>query len=282
MEIKDQSFYQVLDTELEELGFIRFVNSFDLFPIWFHREKQIYIQAVSLSHFNSLKKDLSPKLWQESILANRKKYVHYLCIWEDIWILRSNFIKGHIYHLLHGNSSIFARDLKVGFVPEKLVSEFLTATHILGSSKGKTYLGIFVPPHRHFREIKSPYEFEGNPLVSVAVFGKTLVMKDEKFRGQKSVELVRFASLSGTRIMGGITKALSFYQKTFLVDNLMTYVDLEWNNGQGFLGIDFKVESITNPLLFKIDTANHRAMTPNWEEANACNAGNLKLRYELK
>jgi hypothetical protein len=143
-------------------------------------------------------------------------------------------------------------------------------------------VGIFVPQHRHFRGISSPFEYEGNPLVGVAVFGKTLVMKNEKYVGQHSTELVRFASLPGTRIVGGVTKVMRFYQKTFLVDNVMTYVDLEWNSGQGFLGIGFTLESMTNPLLFEINELNHRVLVNDWEDANACNAGNLKLRYEFK
>lgn len=282
MLFKDPAFYDKISWELEEFGFRLSSNPIDLFPIWFNAEKEIYIQAVSLLHFDSIKQQISPKIWQDSIIHNRNKFEHFLCIWEDNWYHRRDFIKTYICQLINGNASVFARDLKVDFITENVSSAFLKKSHILGSSKGKFYLGIFVPPHRHFRGIKSPFEWEGNPLIAVAVFGKTLVMKDQAYLGQKSTELVRFASLPGTRIVGGITKALAFYQKSFQVENVMTYVDQEWNNGKGFLGIGFEIESLTSPLLFKIDTSLNRILVHNWEEANVCNAGNLKLRYELK
>lgn len=282
MRFKDPAFYDKLGIELEGLGFRLFTSSMDLFPIWFNSEKQIYIQAVSLLHFELIKKQISPQIWQESIVKNRNQFNQFLCIWEDNWYHRRDFIKAYIVQLLHGNKSIFARDLKVDCIPESLSSAFLERTHILGASKGKTYLGIFVPPHRHFRGIESTFDWEGNPLVAVAVFGKTLVMKNQQYIGQHSTELIRFASLPETRVVGGITKAISFYKKTFLVDNVMTYVDLEWNKGRGFLGIGFKLESLTNPLLFKIDSSLNRVLVQNWADADVCNAGNSKLRYELK
>jgi len=282
MLFKDPTFYDKFNLELEELDFFLSPSSSDLFPIWVHQNKQIYIQAVSLLHFESFKQQITPDFWQELIIQNRSKFDCFLCIWEDNWYHKGDFIKTYIHHLLHGNTSIFARDLKVDFITEKLASDFMDKSHILGQSKGKTYLGIFVPPHRHFRRITSSFEWESNPLVAVAVFGKTLVMKDPEFLGQKSTELVRFSSLPGTRIIGGISKALAFYQKTFQVDNVMTYVDMEWNTGHGFLGMGFKLESTTNSLLFKMDASMNRVLVTNWEEANACNAGNFKLRYELK
>lgn len=282
MEIKEHPFYQVLHQQLAELGFYPYPDSMVFFPIWFNEEKQIFIQGVALSDFSNRKNALSPVIWQDMMLKNRLKFSQYMCIWEDNWLHRRDFIKMYLHQLLHGTFSIFARDLKVGSIPQNVANEFLNMSHILGDAKGKTYLGLFVPPYRQFRGIKSSIEFEGNPLVGVAVFGKTLVMKDEKYVGQQSTELVRFASLPGTRIVGGITKALRFYQKAFLVDNIMTYVDLEWNDGHGFLGMGFEMESLTNPLLFSVNDLKHRSLVENWYVADACNAGNLKLRYELK
>lgn len=282
MQLEDSTFYDHFGKELEVLGFGLYSNENELFPIWFHPGKQIYIEAISLVHFEKIKSHISPKIWQERIILNRNKFKHFFCVWEDTWYQQSDFIRKHIFHLIHGYKSIFARDLKLDFIPENLANEFLTTSHILGFSKGKSYLGIFVPPHRHFRGIKSSFQFDNNPLVGVVVMGKTLVMKDEKYLGQKSAELVRFASLPGTRIVGGLTKALEYYKHSFLVDNVMTYIDLEWNDGKGFLGMGFHLESMTNPLLFKLDDFFNRSLVDNWDDANACNAGNLKLRYVLK
>jgi hypothetical protein len=282
MEIKASLFYLEIDKELSQLGFGQMATSSNLFPIWHHVASDLYVQAISISHFSNYKNQISATFWQEMILNARQLYTNYLCIWEDKWIKNSRFIQDYFKFCIQGNFSVFARDLKTTIIPENLAAEFLGGTHILGFSKGKTYLGLYVPPHRQFRGIQSPYHWEGNPLIGVAVFGKILHMKDEAYHGQVSAELVRFASLPGTRIVGGITKALAFYQKAFHIDNVMTYVDMEWNSGQGFLGIGFKLESLTNPLLFKIDSSLNRNLVQNWEDANVCNEGNWKLRYELK
>jgi hypothetical protein len=141
---------------------------------------------------------------------------------------------------------------------------FLQNEHVKGFLKGSSYLGCIVPPHRVFRGIESTYLFKGNPLIGVAVFGKSLVMKEPGLEGCLSGELIEMATLSSIRLVGGLTKFLQAYKDLHPeTHNVMTYVDKEWNRGNGFLSVGFAKIGETAPI----------------QVGNRMNKGNLKLRY---
>jgi len=199
-------------------------------------------------------------------------------IWEDVWQTRN----AQIIHFLSGLTkplkSIFARDTRIVPISAEVARVFLDANHLMGFSKGSIYLGCVVPPHRQFRGMTSEYMWEGNPLLAVAVFGKPMVMKEEGMAGDLSGELIKLATIPGIRLVGGITKFLEAYRLLHPVDNIMTYIDLDWNLGKGFMAIGFNVVSQTPPLLFKVENAKRVAVSK-MEEADVWTRGNLKLRY---
>jgi hypothetical protein len=136
---------------------------------------------------------------------------------------------------------------------------------VKGFLKGSRYLGCIVPPHRVFRGIPSSYVFEGNPLLAVAVFGKTINMKEPGLTGCLSGELIQIATLSSIRLVGGLTKFLQAYKDLNPeLHNVMTYVDKEWNTGKGFMSVGFEKIGDTEPIRFG---------------STRMNKGNLKLRY---
>jgi hypothetical protein len=58
----------------------------------------------------------------------------------------------------------------------------------------------------------------------------------------------------------------------------MTYIDLDWNTGKGFLAIGFKVLVQSAPLCFKL-VGGKRKQVATQTEADVWTKGNLKLRY---
>jgi hypothetical protein len=135
---------------------------------------------------------------------------------------------------------------------------------VKGFLKGSSYYACIVPPHRFFRGIDSPYLYKGHPLLAVAVFGKSLVMKEPDLEGFLSGELIEIATLSSIRLVGGLTKFLQAYKDVNPeMHNVMTYVDKEWNTGKGFMSVGFMKIGETEPI----------------QLVNRMNKGNLKLRY---
>jgi hypothetical protein len=187
-----------------------------------------------------------------------------ICIGEDQWLSRRDSIEKALIARVIPLRSVFARDTRIVTIDSDTARIFLQNEHVKGFLKGSSYLGCIVPPHRVFRGIESTYIFKGNPLIGVAVFGKSLVMKEPGLEGCLSGELIEMATLSSIRLVGGLTKFLQAYKDLHPeTHNVMTYVDKEWNRGNGFLSVGFAKIGETAPI----------------QVGNRMNKGNLKLRY---
>ena len=187
-----------------------------------------------------------------------------ICIWEDQWMARQVAIEKHIVARVKPLRSVFARDTRIVPIDLSTARDFLEKEHVKGFLKGSSYFGCIVPPHRVFRGIESPYVYEGNPLLAVAVFGKSFRMKEPGLEGCLSGELIEIATLSTIRLVGGLTKFLQDYKDLHPeTHNVMTYVDKEWNTGKGFLSVGFIKIGETEPIQLE----------------NRITKGNLKLRY---
>ena len=187
-----------------------------------------------------------------------------ICIGEDQWLSRQVAIEKHIVARIKPLRSVFARDTRIVPIDAETARDFLDKEHVKGFLKGSSYFGCIVPPHRIFRGIESTYVYEGHPLVAVAVFGKSIRMKEAGLEGCHSGELVEIATLSNIRLVGGLTKFLQAYKDLHPeTHNVMTYVDKEWNTGKGFLSVGFTKIGDTIPIQLE----------------DRMNKGNYKLRY---
>lgn len=188
-----------------------------------------------------------------------------ICIWEDQWLTSQLAIEKQLIARVKPLRSVFARDTRIVPIDASVARDFLDKEHLKGFLKGSLYLGCIVPPHRVFRGIESPYTFEGNPLLAVAVFGKSITMNEPGLAGCLSGELIEIATLSSIRLVGGLTKFLQAYKDLNpALHNVMTYVDKEWNTGKGFMVVGFEKVGDTEPIRFG---------------TTRINKGNLKLRY---
>jgi hypothetical protein len=188
-----------------------------------------------------------------------------ICIWEEQWVTSQLAIEKQLIARVKPLRSVFARDTRIVPIDATVARDFLDKEHVKGFLKGTCYFGCIVPPHRVFRGFESSYSFEGNPLLAVAVFGKSITMNEPGLAGCLSGELIEIASLSSIRLVGGLTKFLQAYKDLNPeLHNVMTYVDKEWNTGKGFMAVGFEKVGDTEPIRFG---------------TTRINKGNLKLRY---
>jgi hypothetical protein len=271
------NFYLELDAHLSPLGFVRETHMQDSFPIWKSKENSIIIQGICLAEFKCMDSgDLM--LFQQKIVNLRTDGVSAFRIWEDVWNQKKKWILNFLTFRINKPISIFARDTKVVILEEKDARKFADKNHLLGFLKGKTYLACIVPPHRQFRNIQSEFDLDGNPLIAIAVFGKDRVFKTEDCNSQISAELIQICTDPSVRLVGGLTKLISFYTNMHQVDDVMTYSDLEWSGGMAFQKIGFENELITVPLYFNIVENGKRVLAKDYKTADACNSGNIKSR----
>ena len=271
------NYYLELDVHLAPLGFERQIYMQDSFPIWKSKENSIIIQGICLAEFKRLDSG-ELAAFQQEIVNLRSDGFSAFRIWEDIWNDKKNWILNFLTFRINKPISIFARDTKVVMIAENDARDFANKNHLLGFLKGKNYLACIVPPHRQFRNIASEFVIDGNPLIAIAVFGKDRVFKAENGNAQISAELIQICTDPSVRLVGGLTKLISFYANMHQVDNIMTYSDLEWSGGMAFQKIGFINELMTVPLYFNVLENGKRVLAKDVTTADACNSGNIKSR----
>ena len=138
----------------------------------------------------------------------KEKGIQLIHIFENEWINKQDIVKSIILAKLGKfERRIFARKCKIKEISNNEYKEFVELNHIQGYVPAKYRIGLF-------------YQDE---LVQICSFGKSRFKKNE-------IELIRHCSKLNTQIIGGLSKLLSYYD----FDNLITYVDLRYSNGNGY------------------------------------------------
>ena len=69
----------------------------------------------------------------------------------------------------------------------------------------------------------------------------------------KSFEWVRYASLPGLRVEGGMGKLLEAFVSEVHPEDVMTYADLEWSDGRAYRELGFTLAGPREPVTFAVD-----------------------------
>lgn len=213
--------------------------------------------------------------------------VRSITLWEDLWRTKQPIVKSRIAALLGISERIPARLTQVRRLDRPTTVKFLRENHLQDAVLSKFKYGLFLPK-KHYRVLENPPEAD-ELLVAVGTFAhpRQFVRKGLPHR---SFELVRFANLLNTTVVGGLDKVLSHFIKQHQPDDLMTYADLEWSNGHSYRKLGFESVSDTPPQLFWVDPVSMHRYSPNrlpdgMTEQSAlkhgfvavCNAGSRKF-----
>lgn len=134
--------------------------------------------------------------------------------------------------------NIFARNCEVSRIDKATASAFLEANHRLGATGSRYRYGLFVRRSTGSAEARLP---EGT-LVAVAVFSSARCWTKGE-RVVRSFEWIRYASLSGVRVTGGMGKLLDAFIAEQHPDDIMSYADLDYpDGGQVYEKLGFEAE----------------------------------------
>jgi hypothetical protein len=172
-------------------------------------------------------------------------------LWEDIWYTRRTIVQSRLKALLGLSERIPARLTQVRRLDRPTTLKFLQDNHLQDAVLSKFKYGLFLPK-KHYRVLQHPPETD-ELLVAAATFAHPRLFLREGFP-HRSFELVRFANLLNTTVVGGLDKLLSHFIKQHQPDDLMTYADLEWSNGQSYRKLGFVLQGDTSPQSFWINT----------------------------
>ena len=155
---------------------------------------------------------------------------------EDLWVQQPRIVMGRLLALLGKARKIHARETVVARIDKKMALQFQTEHHLHVALPGKYRYGLF---------------YQGE-LVSIAVLSG-----GRKMRGQtpeyRSFELLRTCQKSGLVVVGGLSKLIRHFEEQFQPDDLMTYIDKDWSDGESYLKLGFKQVGELPPQQFWVD-----------------------------
>jgi hypothetical protein len=190
-----------------------------------------------------------PKVNQDELLSQvserletaRRDGLSAIVLWEDYWLAKKNIVQSRLAAMLGRSTKIPARLTLARRVDNATTTEFLKANHLNGSTMSKSRYGLFLPK-RYYRVLPEGFVFDQSAdelLVAVATFSNARIFEQDgaPFR---SHELIRFASLAGTNVVGALDKLLNAFIREKSPDDIMTYADLEWSDGRSYRRLGFE------------------------------------------
>lgn len=213
------------------------------------------------------------KARQEDILATqtqlRSATSRVICLWEDVWFSQREKVEIRLEALCGLAKKIHARQTKVVRIDAARAEVFLHRYHL------QYYTNAY---YKYALQYK-------NETVAVCTFSKSRVMHDGVVP-YRSYELVRYAVAGNLIINGGLSKLLSYFITQHHPAHLMTYIDLDWGNGNSFMKLGFK-EDAQLPIVEYYVHPHSGERIPAWRatEQYSCkvwNSGSLKLVLDLR
>jgi hypothetical protein len=153
----------------------------------------------------------------------KDKDIRIIHIWEDDWLFKKDIVESQIKNILKLNcEKIFARKCFIKEIKDsKIVSKFLNKNHVQGKVNSSLKLGLY-----HNEE-----------LVSIMTF--------DHFEGRKKMEedgwnLSRFCNKLNTNVIGGASKLLNYFIKTYNPSRIVSYADKDWSIGALYQTLGFE------------------------------------------
>lgn len=179
--------------------------------------------------------DFNPRMCKtyhrDKSLKCRDKGYQLLHIWEDDWYNRKDIIKDYIKSKLGLCSKrIYARKCHVREIDAHTARLFVDSNHIQGYSNATYKIGLF-------------YD---DALVSVMLVGKLRDMMGSKPK-EGHYEIYRVVSREDTEVVGGFSKMLKYFERTYNPECIITYGDLCYTLGNVYLKCGFTDEGLSSP-----------------------------------
>ena len=187
-------------------------------------------------HLVSLTTNLQPQdllNLQEKYAREEKLLVH---LWEDIWVFNPTGVLSRVKSFLGLNQTLHARKAKLIPVDKADAVLFFNRYHLQGFVNAKYHFGLTM----------------NNELISLASFSDLRPMKS-KGNQYTSAELIRFASIDGFTITGGLSKLIKHFLNLTKPNDLMTYADRDWSLGKGYAALGFELTTPTAPADLFVD-----------------------------
>ena len=181
-----------------------------------------------------------------------------LIITEDRWRSQRQMMEARLLAHMEIHHQAYARNCEVRRIEKAEAQNFLSMNHSYGDAACKYRYGLFLKRHTGHIAAEMAYiqneakNLSPGTLIAVATFSYARKwIKDGK--EIRSYEWTRYASLPDLRVSGGMGKLLKAFIKDVQPDDIMSYADLEWSEGEVYERLGFEAEAEKEPVTFTID-----------------------------
>lgn len=216
-------------------------------------------QGALVILFYSLGTTREPSLSIENKLLfpiHNKVLIH---IDEDIWKTKPVALLNRIATLFGKAQRSYARQTVAARIDKKVAMEFQAEHHLQGALSGKYRYGLF----------------KDGELLAVAVFSGLRNMRHTE--NYCSIELLHFCHKNRHLVIGGISKLINAMVHDFSPNDVMTYIDKDWSDGEKFKILGFEIKGETQPHHFKVDKSDFKRMPLRANEESLANTNHFVL-----
>ena len=235
-----------------------------------NKELDIYLPNLNLAieyngfFWHSEKMGKLKEYHLNKTLLAKSKNINLIHIFSDEWVNKKEIVKSRLLNKLNLTpNKIYARKCKIKEVLIKDKDEFLNNNHIQGKDKSSIKLGLY----------------HDDKLVSIMTFGhpRTAIGKT-KINIENQYELVRFSNLLNTNVIGGASRLLKHFIKTYNPQHIYSFSDNRWSNWENnmYLKLDFKFISKSEPSYWYSRDCLHRLHRYNFSKNNL-----RKMGYDI-
>ena len=185
----------------------------------------------TLSYLNSKLETPSKHLRKTELCES--KDIQLFRIFSNEWSQKQDIWKSVLLNKLRVSKRVFARKCVIKEISSVESREFLEQNHLQGSINSSIKIGLYYDRR----------------LVQVMTFGKT------RFSKKYQYELLRMCTLLNTTVVGGASKLLKYFERTYKPKSIVSYANRRWSKGNVYekLGFQFSHDSDPNYFYFKGD-----------------------------
>lgn len=174
----------------------------------------------------------------------RKQGIQLIQIWEDWMVHNPEIVRSFLLTKLGCcENTIYARKTELREVPSKEASSFLDENHIQGHCNSKYSYGLYY----------------NDELVSLMTFGcnRGSISKNTK-KSSSEYELLRFCNKLDTHVIGGASKLLQHFIKTFNPSQIISYASCDISDGNLYKTLGFESTGGITRSYWYIDPESYR------------------------
>lgn len=172
--------------------------------------------------------------------------IDLITVWEDLWESKKDLVKSILtarLGVIDKDNRIYARQCTIKEISTQEYKNFTEKNHIQGYAKAKVKLGLFY----------------NNQLVQIASFSKVHNTGKAKVRNsQFEYNWVRGCPSSNNLVIGGTSKLLNYFIKTYNPESILCYSDLNLFNGNGYKECGFTLTGKTGPDKFYVSAHGYK------------------------